>query len=73
MSGVLLSLTTCYVDDLTVTSPSITAMEEVLCVCDVYSLEHAIVYNPKRYITSFIVNYDVIPESEKIKYLGHII
>ena len=59
-------------------------MKELLCACEVYSLEHAIIYNSKRTVVvcrnnammnavcpSFIVNGDVIPESEKVKYLGH--
>ena len=50
-------------------------------------MEHAIIYNSKKSTVvvrrnkammnavrpSFIVNGDVIPESEKVKYLGHII
>ena len=68
-------------------SPSATGMKELLCACEVYSLEHAIIYNSKKSTVvvcrnkammnavcpSFIVNGDVIPESEKVKYLGHII
>ena len=76
-----------YADDLVLISPSATGMKELLCACEVYSLEHAIVYNSKKSTVlvcrnkamrhavrpSFIVNGDVIPESEKVKYLGHII
>ena len=64
-----------------------TGMKELLCACEVYSMEHVIVYNSKKSTVvvcrnkaimnavrpSFIVNGDVIPESEKVKYLGHII
>ena len=76
-----------YADDLVLISPSATGMKELLCACEVYSLEHAIIYNSKKSTVvvcrnkammnvvcpSFIVNGDVIPESEKVKYLGHII
>ena len=76
-----------YADDLVLISPSATGMKELLCACEVYSLEHAIVYNSKKSTVlvcrnkamrhavrpSFFVNGDVIPESEKVKYLGHII
>ena len=68
-------------------SRSATGMKELLCGCEVYSLEHAIIYNSKKSTVvvcrnkamvnaaspSFIANGDVIPESEKVKYLGHII
>ena len=36
-----------YADDLLLISPSATGMKELLCACEVYSLEHAIVYNSK--------------------------
>ena len=76
-----------YADDLVLISPSATGMKELLCACEVYSLEHAIIYNSKKGTVvvcrnkammnavriSFIVNGDVIQESEKVKYLGHII
>ena len=78
-----------YADNLVLISPSATGMKELLCACEVYSLEHAIVglYNSKKSTVlcveirpwghavrpSFIVNGDVIPEAEKVKYLGHII
>ena len=76
-----------YADDLVLISPSATGMKELLCACEVYSLEHAIVYNSKKSTVlvcrnkamrhavcpSFIVNGVVIPESDKVKYLGHII
>ena len=76
-----------YADDLVLISPSATGMKELLCACEVYSLEHAIIYNSKKSTVlvcrnkamrhavchSFIVNSDVIPESDKVKYLGHII
>ena len=76
-----------YADDLVLISPSATGMKALLCACEVYSLEHSIVYNSKKSTVlvcrnkamthavcpSFIVNGDVIPESEKVKYLGHII
>ena len=76
-----------YADDLVLISPSATGMKELLCACEVYSLEHAIVYNSKKSTVlvcrnkatrhavrpSFIVNGDVIPETDKVKYLGHII
>ena len=62
-------------------------MKELLCACEVYSWEHAIVYNSKKSTVlvcrnkatrhavcpSFIVNGVVIPESDQVKYLGHII
>ena len=68
-------------------TPSATGMKELLCACKVYSLEHAVIYNSKKSTAlvcrnmamghavrpSFIVNGDVIPESEKVKYLWHII
>ena len=35
-----------YADDLVLISPSATGMKELLCACEVYSLEHAIyIYN----------------------------
>ena len=37
-----------YADDLVLISPSATGMKELLCACEVYSLEHAIVYNSKK-------------------------
>ena len=37
-----------YADDLVLISPSATGMKELLCACEVYSLEHAIIYNPKK-------------------------
>ena len=69
-----------YADYLVLISPSATGMNELLCACEVYSLEHAIVYNSKKSTVlvcrnkamlnavrpSFIVNGDVIPESEKV-------
>ena len=59
-------------------------MKELLCACEVYSLEHATAYNSNKSTVlvcrnkammnavrpSFIVNGD---ESEKVKYLGHIL
>ena len=68
-------------------SPSATGIKELLFACDVYSLEHAIIYNSKKSTVvvcrnkamvnavrpSFIINGNVIPKSEKVKYLGHII
>ena len=33
-----------YADDLVLISPSATGMKELLCACEVYSLEHAIIY-----------------------------
>ena len=80
-----------YADDLVLISPSATGMTELLCACEVYSLEHAIIYNSKKSTVlvcrnkamrqavwqsvcpSFIVNGNVIPESDNVKYLGHII
>ena len=76
-----------YADDLVLISPSGTGLKELLCACEVYSLEHAIIYNSKKSTVvvcrnnvmmnavrpSIIVNGDVIPESEKFKYIGHII
>ena len=76
-----------YADDLVLISPSATGMKELLCACEVYSLEHAVVYNSNKSTVlvcrnkamghavrpSFIVNGDVIPESEKVKYLGPIV
>ena len=73
-----------YADDLVLISPSATGMKELLCTCEVYSLEHSIVFNSRKSTVvvcrnkammnavrpSFIVNGDVIPESEKVKYLG---
>ena len=58
-----------------------------MLACELYSLEHSIVYNPKKNTVvvcrnkammnairpSFIVNGDVISESDKVKCLGHII
>ena len=71
-----------YADDLVLMSPSATGMKELLCACEL-----AIVYNSKKSTVlvcrnkammhaarhCFIVNGDVIAESEKVKYLGHII
>ena len=37
-----------YADDLVLISPSATGMKELLCACEVYSLEHAIIYNSKK-------------------------
>ena len=37
-----------YADDLVLISPSATGMKELLCACEVYNLEHAIVYNSKK-------------------------
>ena len=76
-----------YADDLVLISPSATGMKELLCACEVYSLEHAIIYNSKKstllvcrnkamrqaVCPSFIVNGNIIPESDNVKYLGHII
>ena len=76
-----------YADDLVLISPSATGMNELLCACEGYSLEHEIIYNSKKSTVlvcrnkamrhavcpSFVVNGDVIPESDKVKYLGHII
>ena len=33
-----------YADDLVLISPSATGMKELLCACEVNSLEHAIIY-----------------------------
>ena len=35
-----------YSDDLVLTSPSATGMKELLCACEVYRLDHAIVSRP---------------------------
>ena len=68
-----------YADDLVLISPSATGMKELLCACEEYSLEHAIVYNSKKSTVlvcrnkatrlavchSFIVNGDVIQDRRK--------
>ena len=37
-----------YADDLVLISPSATGMKLLLCACEAYSLEHALVHNSKK-------------------------
>ena len=75
-----------YADDLVLLSPSTTGLRELLCACEKYSKEHAIIYNSKNSVLicknratmhvhspSFAVNDTVIGEVATVKYLGHVI
>ena len=48
MSGDTINNHLMYADDLVLISPSATGMKELLCACEVYSVEHAIIYNSKK-------------------------
>ena len=37
-----------YAADLVLLSPSATGLRELLCACEKYSKEHAIIYNSKK-------------------------
>ena len=77
-----------YADDLVLISPSPTGLQELIHACECYSEEHDIMFNSKKSsvlicrnkttmhaITtpSCAINGNVIEESLKVKYLGHII
>ena len=75
-----------YADDLVLLSPSATGLRELLCACEEFSISHD-VYNSKKSSVLicrnkamdhaappvFTVNGSIIGESDKVKYLGHII
>ena len=76
-----------YADDLVLLSPSATGLRELLCACQEFSISHDVVYNSKKSSVLicrnkamahavppvFTVNGNIIGESDKVKYLGHII
>ena len=76
-----------YADDLVLLSPSATGLEELLCACEEFSISHDVVYNSKKSSVLicrnkamahaappvFTVNGSIIGESDKVKYLGHIL
>ena len=76
-----------YADDLVLLSPSATGLRELLCACEEFSISHDVVYNSKKSSVLicrnkamdhaappvFTVNGSIIGESDKVKYLGHII
>ena len=76
-----------YADDLVLLSPSATGLKELLCACEEFSISHDVVYNSKKSSVLicrnkamdhaappvFTVNGSIIGESDKVKYLGHII
>ena len=67
-------------------SPSATGLRELLCACEEFSISHDVVYNSKKSSVLICRNkamdhaappvftvYSIIGESDKVKYLGHII
>ena len=76
-----------YADDLVLLSPSATGLRELLCACEEFSISYDVVYNSKKSSVLicrnkamdhaappvFTVNGSIIGESDKVKYLGHII
>ena len=76
-----------YADDLVLLSPSATGLRELLCASEEFSISHDVVYNSKKSSVLicrnkamdhaappvFTVNGSIIGESDKVKYLGHII
>ena len=76
-----------YADDLVLLSPSATGLRELLCACEEFSISHDVVYNSKKSSVLicrnkamdhaappvFTVNGSIIGESDKVKYLDHII
>ena len=76
-----------YADDLVLISPSATGLRELICACEEFSNSHDVVYNSKKSSVLicrnkvmvhadplvFTVNGSIIGESDKVKYLGHII
>ena len=76
-----------YADDLVLLSPSATGLRELLCTCEEFSISHDVVYNSRKSSVLicrnkamdhaappvFTVNGSIIGESDKVKYLGHII
>ena len=76
-----------YADDLVLLSPSAAGLRELLCACEEFRISHDVVFNSKKssvlicrnkamdHATPpvFTVNGSIIGESDKVKYLGHII
>ena len=76
-----------YADDLVLLCPSAAGLQRLLKICELYSDEHAVLYNPKKsamvickneftknvMAPIFKINGVNIPEVSKVKYLGHII
>ena len=76
-----------YDNDLVLLSQSATWLRELLCACEEFSISHDVVYNSKTSSVLmcrnkamahaappvFTVNCSIIGESDKVKYLGHII
>lgn len=76
-----------YADDLAIFSPSSTGLQEMLHVCSNYGLTYDVKYNCKKSVVllckskgdkdltfpSFYLAGQVLPVSDKTKYLGHII
>ena len=76
-----------YADELVLLSPSTTGLRELLCACEEFSISHDVVFNSKKGSLLicrnkamahaappvFTVNGSIIGESDKVKYLGHII
>ena len=38
----------CYVDDLSLLSPSFTGLQEMLRLCELYAIDHNIIFNAKK-------------------------
>ena len=74
-----------YADNLVLLSTSATGLRELLCSCEEFSISHDVVYNSSNVFICrnkamdhaappvFNVNGSIIGESDKVKYLGHII
>ena len=76
-----------YADDLVVFAPSISGLRELLKACDVFADSHDIKYNPNKSqvlisrgkflsgvtIPPFCIGGRCIPETDTVKYLGHLI
>ena len=38
----------CYADDLSLLSPSFTGLQEMLRLCELYAIDHNIIFNAKK-------------------------
>lgn len=85
MNGVITNHV-CYADDMVLLSPSISAMRDMLAVCEEYAAQHNMAYNPDKsvcmmfrstntpaFIPPVRLNGRDLEFVEEVKYLGHVI
>ena len=56
----------CYADDLSLLSPSLTGLQDMLRLCDLYAIHHNIIFNDKKMLIVRIVQVNFSYLGEKL-------